>query len=61
MIENEIEHGQATAIKAFAEKFLPIVQDHLRIAENVSGKMGTSGKEGPSQPEKAIEAAARPR
>jgi len=61
MIENEIEHGQEPAIKAFAEKILPTVQDHLRIAENLSGRMGLSGKEGLSQPNKAIIAPARPR
>lgn len=61
MIENEIENGQDPAIKAFAEKILPTVQDHLRIAENVAGKMGMSGKEGLSQPDKAIEALAHPR
>lgn len=60
MIENEIEHGRDAKIKAFAEKILPTIQDHLRIAENVAGKMGLSGKEGLSQPDKAIEASARP-
>jgi putative membrane protein len=61
MIENEIEHGQDPAIKAFGEKILPTVQDHLRIAENIAEKIGISGKEGLSQPDKAIEASGHPR
>lgn len=60
MIENEIENGQNPAIKAFAEKILPTVQDHLRIAENVAGRMGMSGKVGLSQPDKAIPVASHP-
>ena len=54
MIENEIEHDQNASARAFAEKILPTVQDHLRVAENVVGQMGMSGKAGLSQPSKAI-------
>jgi predicted outer membrane protein len=61
MIENEIEHGKNPKIKEFAETILPTVQDHLCIGENVVGKMGMSGEEGLSQPDKAIEAAAKPK
>ena len=61
MIENEIEHGRNPKIVEFAEKILPTVQDHLCIGENVVGKMGMSGKEGLSQPDKAIEATANPK
>lgn len=61
MIENEIEHGRNPKIVEFAEKILPTVQDHLCIGENVVGKMGMSGKEGLSRPDKAIEAAADPK
>ncbi len=61
MIENEIEHGQDPAIKACAEQILPTVQDHLRNAENLSGRMGLSGKQGLSQPDRAIVAPVRPR
>ncbi|MGH7738928.1 MAG: DUF4142 domain-containing protein [bacterium] len=61
MIENEIENGQNPRIKGFAEEILPIIQDHLRVAENVAGKMGLSGKEGLSQPDNAIEAPASPK
>jgi putative membrane protein len=56
--ENEIEHGQDPAIRACAEKVLPTIQDHVRIAEDLAGKMDMSGKEGLSQPDKAIIAAA---
>lgn len=59
--ENEIEHGRDPAIKAYAEKILPTIQDHIRIAEDLAGKMGMSGNAGLSQPDKAIAASAQPR
>jgi putative membrane protein len=59
--ENEIEHGQNSAIKAYAENCLPVIQDHVRIAEDVAGKMGMAGKRGLEQPEKAITVAAIPK
>ncbi|MFZ3212822.1 MAG: DUF4142 domain-containing protein [Terriglobales bacterium] len=59
--ENEIEHGQDPAVKAYAEKVLPVIQDHVRIAEDVAGKMGMAGREGLEQPTKAITAPATPR
>jgi putative membrane protein len=54
MVENEILHGQDAAIQAFAKKVLPTIQDHIRLAENVAGRIGMTGKEGLSQPDKAI-------
>jgi putative membrane protein len=54
LLENEIEHGQNPAIKAYAEKVLPVVQDHVRIAEDVAGKMGMSGKQGLQEAGKAV-------
>jgi putative membrane protein len=61
MIEHEIEHDRNASTRAFAEKILPTVQDHLRVAENVVGQMGMSGKAGLSEPSKAIVSAAMPK
>jgi len=58
--EYQIEHGQNGAIKSYAESALPVIQDHIRIAEDVAGKMGLSGKSGLDQPGKAISASAVP-
>jgi putative membrane protein len=59
--ENEIENGKDAAVKAYAEKVLPVIQDHVRIAEDVAGKMGMAGREGLEQPNKAITAPATPK
>jgi putative membrane protein len=56
MLVHEIEHDPNVSIKKFAKGALPIVQDHIRIAENVAGKLGMSGAEGLSVPTKAITA-----
>jgi len=56
--ENEIEHGNSPAIKDYAETVLPVIQDHVRIAEDVAGTMGMSGKQGLNQENKAIVSAA---
>jgi putative membrane protein len=56
VFENEIEHGQNEAVKDYAEKTLPTLQDHIRIAEDIAGKMGMSGKAGLTQENKAIAA-----
>jgi putative membrane protein len=60
MIENEIEYGKNPAYKACAEKALPVIQDHIRVAENLAGKMGRSGKYGLQAPSDAISAGAHP-
>jgi putative membrane protein len=52
--ENEIENGHDPAVKNYAEQTLPSLQDHIRIAEDVAGKMGMSGKAGLSDEAKAI-------
>ena len=54
--ENEIEHGHDQAVKSYAEQTLPALQDHIRIAEDIAGKMGMSGKTGLSDEAKAITA-----
>lgn len=58
--ENEIEHGQNPAFKSYAESALPVIQGHIRIAEDVAGKMQLSGKYGLEAPGKAIRAPAVP-
>ena len=52
--ESEIEHGQNEAAKNYAAQTLPTLQDHIRIAEDVAGKMGMSGKAGLNQESDAI-------
>jgi len=59
--ESEIEHGQNPAIKDYAEKVLPVIQDHIRIAEDLAGRMGMAGRQGLEKPDKAITAAATPK
>jgi len=54
--ENEIEHGQNQEAKSYAEQTLPTLQDHIRIAEDVAGKLGLAGKAGLSNEAKAITA-----
>jgi putative membrane protein len=54
--QNEIEHGRDEAVKAYAEETLPTLEDHIRIAENIAGKMDMSGKAGLNQEDKAIAA-----
>jgi putative membrane protein len=54
--ENEIEHRQNQETKSYAEQTLPTLQDHIRIAEDVAGKLGLPGKAGLSDETKAITA-----
>lgn len=60
IFENEIEHGKNATAKSYAEEILPAIQDHIRIAENVAGKMDLAGQQGLHQPDKAIMASASP-
>jgi putative membrane protein len=52
--ESEIEHGQDEAAKNYAAQTLPTLQDHIRIAEDVAGRMAMSGKAGLTQESEAI-------
>jgi putative membrane protein len=52
--ENEIENGQNQKVKTYAVKTLATLQDHIRIAEDIAGKLGLSGKVGLSDQTKAI-------
>jgi putative membrane protein len=52
--ESEIEHGQDEAAKNYAAETLPTIQDHIRIAEDVAGRLGMSGKVGLNRESEAI-------
>jgi len=54
--ENEIERGQDQEAKNYAEQTLPTLQDHIRIGEDIAGKLGLSGKAGLSDEAKEITA-----
>jgi putative membrane protein len=54
--ENEIEHGQNQETKNYTEQTLPTLQDHIRIAEDVAGRLGLPSKAGLSDETKAITA-----
>ena len=54
--ESEIEHGQNQEAKNYAEQTLPTLQDHIRIGEDIAGKLGLAGKAGLSDEAKAISA-----
>lgn len=38
MFQNEIEHGQDPAIKSAAQSALPVIQQHLQLAQNLGAK-----------------------
>jgi len=52
--QSEIENGQNREVKNYAVQTLPTLQDHIRIAEDIAGKLGLSGKTGLSDETKAI-------
>lgn len=54
IFEHEVAHDDNTAIRKYAENVLPVIQDHIRVAENVAGQLMLSGKQGLWQPDKAI-------
>jgi len=45
-------HSKNVAIKGLATRTLPILQNHLLIAQNVAGSLGLSPKPGLSEPER---------
>lgn len=59
MFENEIENGHNRRDKTYAEQVLPVIQDHVRLAENVAGKMQIAGSQGLDSPANAIVASAK--
>ena len=60
LFEKEVNEGQNPQLKQFAEKTLPVLQDHVRIAEDLAGKMGMSGKTGLSDQSKAVNSGKEP-
>lgn len=59
--EKEIQDGQDPQLKQIAAKILPVLQDHVRLAEDVAGKLGMSGKMGLTDESKAISASSNPK
>jgi putative membrane protein len=43
LYKSEAKNGKDASLKAFAEKTLPVLQEHLRMAEMLSGKGGAGG------------------
>ncbi len=41
-------------VKKYAEQALPTLEDHIRMAENIAGKLDMPGKAGLNQEKKAI-------
>jgi putative membrane protein len=41
--ENEAKNGQDPDVKAFAEKSLPILREHLKMAEEINAKVNGTG------------------
>jgi len=52
--QTEIENGQNPQLKQYAERELPVIQDHIRIAENLAGREKMSGKAGLNNQSEAI-------
>jgi putative membrane protein len=42
--ETEVKSGKEPDIKAWAEKTLPTIQDHLKVAQSLNKPVGTSGR-----------------
>jgi putative membrane protein len=49
LLENEIQSGQEGAMKDFAEKTLPVVEQHLAMAKQLQAKLPKAGAEPSSQ------------
>jgi putative membrane protein len=43
LYEAQSKQGQDPDLKAFAVKVLPVVQEHLKLAKTISGKIGAGG------------------
>src|SRR5262249_46159266 len=43
--EKEAKHGYDGEVKMFASKTLPTLQEHLRMAQEVAGKVGASSEQ----------------
>ncbi|HET9183666.1 MAG TPA: DUF4142 domain-containing protein [Candidatus Angelobacter sp.] len=60
LFEKQASEGHNPQLKAFAQKTLPVLQDHVRIAEDLAGKMGMSGKMGLTNESKAVSSGMQP-
>jgi putative membrane protein len=60
LFEKEASAGQDPQLKEFAQKTLPVLQDHMRIAEDLAGKLGMSGKMGLTDESKAVNSGNQP-
>lgn len=50
-LQGTIPTIQTIGIKALMTKMLPILENHLRIAEHAAGRIGVSPKSGLNEPE----------
>ena len=50
-VQQEAEHVTNPQVKELANRTLPVLEDHLRLAEYDAGKMGISSKPGLNEPE----------
>lgn len=55
LFEGEAKNGQDVEVKAFAEKHLQGMRDHLKMAQDMSDKFGKSALAEPLDAEKAID------
>ncbi len=60
LFEKESSEGQDPQLKEFAQRTLPVLQDHVRIAEDLAGKLGLSGKMGLTDESKAVNSGKQP-
>ncbi len=49
LVQSEAEYSNDPAVKALAAQTLPVLESHLRLAENVAGQIGISPQKGLSQ------------
>jgi putative membrane protein len=49
-VQQEAEHGQDQQVKQLAQKALPLLEDHVRLAENAAGQLGINASKGLNKP-----------
>jgi hypothetical protein len=55
-VQQMAEHAQDSQVKQLAAQTLPILEDHLRLAEHDAGELNISATKGLNQPEHPGEA-----